>query len=99
MAIANVGINGRITVVTDTGDTSLPLVVLVCRTDASGRCMDAPRASVTADVGENAFVSFGLFVTGQGPMALDPANHRIFVRFVDDSGETRGSTSVAVQTR
>ena len=99
VAIANVGTTGRITVKTDTGDTSLPVVVLACRTDASGRCMDAPRSTLTLDVGENAFVSFGLFVTGQGPVALDPANHRIFVRFVDDSGETRGSTSVAVQTQ
>ena len=99
VAIANVGITGRITVVTDTGDASLPVVVLVCRTDGSGHCVDAPRATVTLDVGENAFLSFGLFVTGQGGVAFDPANHRIFVRFVDDSGETRGSTSVAVRTR
>jgi len=99
VAIANVGITGRMTVVTDTGDASLPVVVLVCRTDGSGHCMDAPRTTMTIDVGENAFVSFGLFVTGGGPVALDPANHRIFVRFVDDSGETRGSTSVAVQTQ
>jgi hypothetical protein len=61
--------------------------------------MDQPSSTLTLDVGENAFVSFGLFVTSQGPVALDPANHRIFVRFVDDSGETRGSTSVAVQTQ
>ena len=99
VAIANVGTTGRITVVTDTGDASLPVVVLACRTDASGKCMDVPRSTLTLDVGENTFVSFGLFVTGQGAVALDPANHRIFVRFVDDSGETRGSTSVAVQTQ
>jgi hypothetical protein len=37
-------------------------------------------------------------VTGSDPIDLDPATRRIFVRFRDAGGTTRGSTSVAVQT-
>ncbi|MGH7390244.1 MAG: hypothetical protein ACREM3_12420 [Candidatus Rokuibacteriota bacterium] len=99
VAIANVGIAGRITVSTHTGGVALPVSVKVCQTNAAGRCLDEPRTALTVDVGEGAFLSFGLFVTGHGVVAFDPANHRIFVQFVDETGEIRGSTSVAVRTK
>ena len=45
----------------------------------------------------NSAIVFGIFVTGGGTIAPDPANNRIFVRFSD--AVERGSTSVAVQTQ
>jgi hypothetical protein len=54
---------------------------------------------VTTTIAPGATPTFSVFVTGSGTVAFDPANNRIFVRFEDGSGVTRGSTSVAVRTR
>ena len=45
------------------------------------------------------FRSFSVFLQASGPIALDPASSRIFVRFKDSSGGLHGSTSVAVETQ
>ena len=50
-------------------------------------------------LGENATPTFSIFVTGSGNVPNDPTNNRIFVRFKDADGATRGSTSVAVKTQ
>ena len=49
---------------------------------------DSPVTSETA--------SWAIFGQAAGPIALDPANNRISVRYVDDGGILRGATSVAV---
>jgi hypothetical protein len=42
---------------------------------------------------------FGIFVQGNGNVPFDPAVNRIFVRFKDRGGVTRGSASVAVRMK
>jgi hypothetical protein len=54
---------------------------------------------VTLPIGAGAQPTFAIFVTGTGPIAFDPATRRIFVRFKDPAGVTRGATSVAVRTQ
>jgi hypothetical protein len=94
----NVGTGGTITASADTGGASLPLSILICETvPATGACLEAPTQSVTTTIAAGATPTFGIFVTGGGTIAPDPANNRIFVRFSD--AVERGSTSVAVQTQ
>lgn len=98
VAVSNIGVRGVFTVSADTGDAVLPLTSLLCRTDAAGDCMDTPAASVTVDLPGNGAASFGVFITTSGPIAFDPAAHRLFVRFADEQGVIRGATSAAVRT-
>jgi len=74
--------------------------VLVCETNpATGVCLAGPGPEVTTTIESNATPTFGVFVVGGGAVPFDPANNRIFVRFTDSGGVTRGSTSVAVRTQ
>jgi hypothetical protein len=45
---------------------------------------------------ENAALALAVFVTATNSVPFNPAVNRIFVRFNDATGVTRGSTSVAV---
>jgi hypothetical protein len=97
VASDNAGADATLTVSTDTGSATLPLVATICQTTSSGTCMSAPSASVTLDVAAGATPTFSVFITASAAIPLDPANSRIFLRFKDASGVSHGSTSVAVQ--
>ena len=74
--------------------------ISLCQTDpATGQCISAIGPSVTTTINANATPTFGIFVQGGGNVPFDPAANRIFVRFKDGGGVTRGSTSVAVRTQ
>lgn len=99
VATANVGSSGTITATADTGSTILPLVLFICESNsATGECLSPPAANVTTTVSAGATPTFSIFVTGNGSVPFDPTMNRIFVRFEDDGGVTRGSTSIAVYT-
>ena len=100
VATVNVGAGGAITVSADTGAATLPVNVAVCETNpATGACLTPVGSSVTRQIDANATPTFGIFVVGTGLVPFDPAANRIFVRFKDADGVTRGSTSVAVRTQ
>jgi hypothetical protein len=100
VATVNVGVAGAITVSADTGSVTLPVSVFVCETNpATSACLANPGPEVTTTIESNATPTFGVFVVGGGTVPFDPANNRIFVRFRDEFGQTRGSTSVAVRTQ
>jgi FG-GAP-like repeat len=100
VATVNVGASGSITASADTGSASLPVNIFLCQTDpATGQCISAVGPSVTTQINANATPTFGIFVQGNGDVPFDPAANRIFVRFKDAGGVTRGSTSVAVRTQ
>jgi hypothetical protein len=61
-------------------------------------CLSSPAESVTMTIGADETPTFGVFVEGMGNISFDPATNRIFVRFKDSAGVTRGLTSVAVKT-
>lgn len=98
VAAANVGSGGVLTVSADTGGASLPLSLAICQTNPStGACLAPPAGSVTTAIAANATPTFGIFATANAAIPFDPAATRIFVRFRDGGGVTRGLTSVAVR--
>jgi streptogramin lyase len=100
VASVNVGVSAMITVSADTGSATLPAQITLCQTNPStGVCLTAPSATVATTIAANATPTFSIFVTGTANIPFDPANSRIFVRFMDYSGNTRGATSVAVRTQ
>ena len=100
VATANVGAGGTVTASADTGAASLPVTIAICQTNpTTGQCISAIAPSVTTLINANATPTFGIFVTGTGNVPFDPAVNRVFVRFRDNAGATRGSTSVAVRTQ
>ncbi len=98
VATSNLGTGDTITITADTGATPLPVTILVCRTDAGGFCEAPPAPSVTPFIGAGATPTFAFFVETGNAIALDPANHRIFVRFRGSDNIVRGATGVAVTT-
>lgn len=99
-ATSNVGTQGMITASADTGDATLPIAISICETDPeTGACVSPAGATVETTSASGATQAFAVFAQATEGISFDPANHRIFVRFKDDSGTTRGSTSVAVATR
>ena len=100
VATVNVGAAATITAVADTGGVNLPLIISLCESDpATANCKAPPSSSVTTSVGANATPTFSVFVFSTGALVpLDPGKNRVFVRFKDQAGVTRGSTSVAVTT-
>jgi hypothetical protein len=100
VATVNVGAPGTIAASVDTGSATLPEVINLCQTDpATGQCISGIGPSVTTQINANATPTFGIFVQGNGNVPFDPAANRVFVRFKDGGGVTRGSTSVAVRTQ
>ncbi len=102
VASVNVGADGIIEVSADTGSVSLPVDIALCETDpGTGACINPTSPStnpVSTTILSGDTPTFGVFVTATGDIAFDPGVNRIFVRFADGGGVTRGSTSVAVRT-
>jgi hypothetical protein len=100
VATVNVGDGGLITVSADTGGKLLPVIVTLCQTSpATGQCLAAPAARLTTQINTRETPTFGIFVSSTDVVPFDPASNRVFVRFADPGGVTRGATSVALRTQ
>ena len=100
VASVNVGAGSPITVSADTGAASLPVSVQLCETNpATGACISPVGSSVATSIAANATPTFAVFVAATDTVSFDPAANRVFVRFRDNDGVTRGATSVAVRTQ
>ena len=98
LAISNVGAAANITARPVLSHDGIRVTPRICQTDpGTGTCLAPAAASVNFFIGANATASFAVFVEDGLPVAYDPANNRIAVRF-EESGALRGSTSVAVRT-
>ena len=103
VAAANVGIGGQIRVDANTGAADLPLQLLICQTDPqTSDCLADPvdaGSGVTVEFESAATPTFGVFLFSKATIPLDPANHRIYVRFIDGDERLSGLTSVAVRSQ
>jgi len=102
VASINVGSSGTLVVSADTGDANLGVSLTLCQTDPiSGSCINATSPTqdpLAVEMSAGATPTFAVFVTAESDVPLDPANNRVFVRFRQTNGDTRGATSVAVST-
>jgi hypothetical protein len=97
-----VGAGASITVTADTGSATLSVSIALCQTNPiTGACINptTPGTSAAVTINAGATPTFGIFVTGTGAVSFAPGTNRVFVRFKDSGGSTRGSTSVAVRTQ
>jgi YVTN family beta-propeller protein len=100
LAVINIGANAQLFAQVDTASASLPLTLTICRSNPSnGICTTQASSFVPTSLSSNETATFSIFATSKGSVAFLPAVNRIFVRFIDASGATRGSTSVAVRTQ
>ncbi len=99
-AVVNIGAAGAITATADDGGRSLPVVLTLCETNASGVCINpaTPSTSVSFTSALNQISTFTILALGTGNVPFDPANNRLFLRFKTADGITRGATNVAVRT-
>jgi Bacterial Ig-like domain (group 2) len=99
VATDNIGSGAMIVATADTGGQTLPLSINLCQTNpATGACVSAIGPSVNTTMNADSTGTFTIVATSMADIPFDPANSRIFVRFIDTNGVTRGSTSVAVTT-
>jgi hypothetical protein len=99
VAAVNVGTSAPITASADTGSAPLAIALALCQTQpTTGLCLSPVGPSVTTQINAGDTPTFAVFVASTGSVPFDPAVNRIFVRFKDAGGVTRGSTSVAVRT-
>lgn len=102
VASVNLGTAADLTITADSGGLDLGMTILMCQTNPiSGICINPEVPSTlpietTVQTGDTP--TFAMFVTGDQLIEFSPAFNRIFVRFKDIDGFTRGATSVAVRT-
>ena len=98
IAAVNIGAAGTLSVrprVTSAPD----LGVTICATNpVTGACIEPASLSLSQPFAADSVLTYSVFATTSGSLALDPANRRIFVEFFDEGGSLRGSTSIAVES-
>lgn len=100
VAVANVGSAAEVTVRLDMAGASLPLEALVCRTNpTTGACLEPLDDQTELTLAANATASFMVTLNASDYIDFNPANNRVFVRFIDDRGVLRGATSLSVRTQ
>ncbi len=107
-AAINIGVGGapgsndvQVAVSADTGANPLNVTLTVCELNAASQCLSPPTTpDIAAIIGDGASF-FAVFVSdnGSGGIPLDPANARVFLRFIEfgaPGAPTRSVTSAAV---
>ncbi|HLZ66797.1 MAG TPA: hypothetical protein VKQ29_11245 [Aliidongia sp.] len=99
VATANVGTAANLIVSADTGSAGLPVSLTLCETNpVTAQCLAPPAGSIVHSFAAGETPTFSIFAKATGQIPFAPATSRIFVRFLDNTSQSHGSTSVAVKT-
>lgn len=100
IATANIGVSAPLTARVRLSNPSIPVTATVCQTNpANGQCLATRAATASATINANENDTWSVFLQATGNVALDPANNRAFLEFIDGNAVVHGSTSTAVTTQ
>jgi sugar lactone lactonase YvrE len=100
VASFNVGATQPLTVSVTSLQTTLPVTATICETNPStAQCLTPPSPTVSFTAMSGAAPTFSIFLQSTGAIPFAPATARLFVSFLDASGNFHGSTSVAIETQ
>ena len=96
LATTNVGVDATITAQPQ-DLAGLDGFILICETNQdTGDCLEEPMASTTGFLAEDGTRTYSVFINANTRILLDATNRRTAVEFIDEFGNIRGATSVAV---
>ncbi len=99
VAVTNVGASGTLTLSVEASQSNLELAITFCEIAlGTSDCIAPPSQSLSRSLGSNEIASFAFFVSSPVEIPFDPATTRLFVRFLDEAGTSRGATSVALRS-
>jgi len=97
LATTNVGVDATITA-QPVDLAGVDGVILICETDQNtAECLEAPAQSSTGPLVQDATRTYSVFINSNSRIFLDPLNRRTAVDFIDEFGNIRGSTSIAIE--
>jgi len=98
MSLATTNVGADATITAQPQDLAgLDGFLLICETDQNtGACLEDPAASTTGALAEDGTRTYSVFINSNTRILLDASARRTAVEFIDEFGNIRGSTSVAV---
>jgi len=97
LATTNVGVDATITA-QPVDLAGVDGFLLICETDqATADCIEEPTGSTTGLLAQDGTRTYSVFVNSNSRIFLDPTNARTAVEFIDEFGNVRGATSIAIE--
>jgi len=98
MSLATTNVGAEATITAQPVDlTGLDGFLLICETNQNtGDCLADPAGSTAGLLAADGTRTYSVFLNSNTLVPLDPTNRRVAVEFIDDGGNIRGATSVAV---
>lgn len=99
MSLATTNVGAEATITAQPVDRSgLDGFLRICETDQNtSACLEEAAVSTTGLLAADATRTYSVFINSNTRIFLDATNRRTAVEFVDEFGNVRGSTSVAIQ--
>jgi|GEM_PF-2540891 len=97
LATTNVGVDATITA-QPVDLAGVDGFILICETDQdTADCIEEPAASTTGMLAQDGTRTYSVFINSNSRIFLDATNARTAVEFIDEFGNVRGATSIAIE--